>query len=88
MKKSLLLASALLLGGLAASADGYGINFDADATITHASRYSTSVSLGDESRAIDQQTSKLLYIDLTESADPFVVTAGKEYTPAIAFVGS
>ena len=68
--------------------EDYAINFDKDAKQTHASRYSTSVSLQQEGK--DKQTiefGKTMngYEDLT--ADKFTVEAGSEVTPSIGYVG-
>ena len=68
--------------------DDYAINFDKDAKQTHASRYSTSVSLQQEGK--DKQTiefGKTMngYEDLTDQK--FTVEAGSEVTPSIGYVG-
>ena len=68
--------------------EDYAINFDKDAKQTHASRYSTSVSLQQEGK--DKQTiefGKTMngYEDLT--AKKFTVEAGSEVTPSIGYVG-
>ena len=68
--------------------EDYAINFDKDAKQTHASRYSTSVSLQQEGK--DKQTiefGKTMngYEDFT--AKKFTVEAGSEVTPSIGYVG-
>ena len=70
--------------------DDYAINFDKDAKQTHASRYSTSVSLQQEGK--DKQTiefGKTMngYEDLTAGTEKFTVEAGSEVTPSIGYVG-
>ena len=70
--------------------EDYAINFDKDAKQTHASRYSTSVSLQQEGK--DKQTiefGKTMngYEDLTAGTEKFTVEAGSEVTPSIGYVG-
>ena len=68
--------------------DDYAINFDKDAKQTHASRYSTSVSLqqtGKDKQTIEFGKTMNGYEDLT--ADKFTVEAGSEVTPSIGYVG-
>ena len=67
--------------------EDYAINFEKDAKQTHASRYSTSVSLTVNGRAQTIEFGKTMngYEDLT--AQSFTVTPGAEVTPAIGYVG-
>ena len=68
--------------------DDYAINFDKDAKQTHASRYSSSVSLqqtGKDKQTIEFGKTMNGYEDLT--ADKFTVEAGSEVTPSIGYVG-
>ena len=68
--------------------DDYAINFDKDAKQTHASRYSTSVSLqqtGKDKQTIEFGKTMNGYEDLT--AEKFTVEAGSEVTPSIGYVG-
>lgn len=67
--------------------EDYAINFDKDAKQTHASRYSTSVSLTVNGQAQTIEFGKTMngYEDLT--AQSFTVTPGVEVTPAIGYVG-
>ena len=68
--------------------DDYAVNFDKDAKQTHASRYSTSVSLqqtGKDKQTIEFGKTMNGYEDLT--ADKFTVEAGSEVTPSIGYVG-
>ena len=70
--------------------DDYAINFDKDAKQTHASRYSTSVSLqqtGKELQTIEFGKTMNGYEDLTTGTDKFTVEAGSEVTPSIGYVG-
>lgn len=67
--------------------EDYAINFEKDAKQTHASRYSTSVSLTVNGQAQTIVFGKTMngYEDLT--AQSFTVTPGAEVTPAIGYVG-
>lgn len=67
--------------------EDYAINFEKDAKQTHASRYSTSVSLtvNGQAQAIEFGKTMNGYEDLT--AQSFTVTPGAEVTPAIGYVG-
>ena len=68
--------------------DDYAINFDKDAKQTHASRYSTSVSLqqtGKDKQTIEFGKTMNGYEDLTDQK--FTVEAGSEVTPSIGYVG-
>ena len=68
--------------------EDYAINFDKDAKQTHASRYSTSVSLqqtGKDKQTIEFGKTMNGYEDLT--AEKFTVEAGSEVTPSIGYVG-
>lgn len=67
--------------------EDYAINFEKDAKQTHASRYSTSVSLTVNGQAQTIEFVKTMngYEDLT--AQTFTVTPGAEVTPAIGYVG-
>ncbi len=67
--------------------EDYAINFEKDAKQTHASRYSTSVSLTVNGQAQTIEFGKTMngYEDLT--AQTFTVTPGAEVTPAIGYVG-
>lgn len=67
--------------------EDYAINFEKDAKQTHASRYSTSVSLTINGQAQTIEFGKTMngYEDLT--AQSFTVTPGAEVTPAIGYVG-
>lgn len=67
--------------------EDYAINFEKDAKQTHASRYSTSVSLTVNGQAQTIEFGKTMngYEDLT--AQSFTVTPGVEVTPAIGYVG-
>ena len=67
--------------------EDYAINFEKDAKQTHASRYSTSVSLTVNGLAQTIEFGKTMngYEDLT--AQSFTVTPGAEVTPAIGYVG-
>lgn len=67
--------------------EDYAINFEKDAKQTHASRYSTSVSLTVNGQAQTIEFGKTMngYEDLT--AQSFTVTPGAEITPAIGYVG-
>lgn len=67
--------------------EDYTINFEKDAKQTHASRYSTSVSLTVNGQAQTIEFGKTMngYEDLT--AQSFTVTPGAEVTPAIGYVG-
>lgn len=67
--------------------EDYAINFEKDAKQTHASRYSTSVSLTVNGQAQTIEFGKIMngYEDLT--AQSFTVTPGAEVTPAIGYVG-
>lgn len=67
--------------------EDYAINFEKDAKQTHASRYSTSVSLTVNGQAQTIEFGKTMngYEDLT--AQSFTVTPGAEVTPAIGYVG-
>ena len=67
--------------------EDYAINFEKDAKQTHASRYSTSVSLTVNGQAQTIEFGKTMngYDDLT--AQSFTVTPGAEVTPAIGYVG-
>ena len=67
--------------------EDYAINFEKDAKQTHASRYSTSVSLtvNGQARTIEFGKTMNGYEDLT--AHTFTVTPGAEVTPAIGYVG-
>lgn len=67
--------------------EDYAINFEKDAKQTHASRYSTSVSLTVNGQAQTIEFGKTMngYEDLT--AQSFTVTPGAEVTPAIDYVG-
>lgn len=67
--------------------EDYAINFEKDAKQTHASRYSTSVSLTVNGQAQTIKFGKTMngYEDLT--ALTFTVTPGAEVTPAIGYVG-
>lgn len=67
--------------------EDYAINFEKDAKQTHASRYSTSVSLtvNDQAQTIEFGKTMNGYEDLT--AQSFTVTPGAEVTPAIGYVG-
>ena len=70
--------------------DDYAINFDKDAKQTHASRYSTSVSLqqtGKDKQTIEFGKTMNGYEDLTAGTDKFTVEAGSEVTPSIGYVG-
>ena len=70
--------------------DDYAINFDKDAKQTHASRYSTSVSLqqtGKELQTIEFGKTMNGYEDLTTGTEKFTVEAGSEVTPSIGYVG-
>ena len=70
--------------------DDYAINFDKDAKQTHASRYSTSVSLqqtGKELQTIEFGKTMNGYEDLTTRTEKFTVEAGSEVTPSIGYVG-
>ena len=70
--------------------DDYAINFDKDAKQTHASRYSTSVSLqqtGKDKQTIEFGKTMNGYEDLTTGTDKFTVEAGSEVTPSIGYVG-
>ena len=68
--------------------EDYAINFDKDAKQTHASRYSTSVSLqqtGKDKQTIEFGKTMNGYENLT--AEKFTVEAGSEVTPSIGYVG-
>ncbi len=67
--------------------EDYAINFEKDAKQTHASRYSTSVSLtvNGQTQTIEFGKTMNGYEDLT--AQSFTVTPGAEVTPAIGYVG-
>ena len=68
--------------------EDYYINFDKSTKNTHASRYSTSVSLqqvGKDKQTISFNSTKDGYEDLT--ASKFTVEAGSEVTPSIGYVG-
>lgn len=67
--------------------EDYAINFEKDAKQTHASRYSTSVSLTVNGQVQTIEFGKTMngYEDLT--AQSFTVTPGAEVTPAIGYVG-
>lgn len=67
--------------------EDYAINFEKDAKQTHASRYSTSVSLTVNGKEQTIEFGKTMngYEDLT--AQSFTVTPGAEVTPAIGYVG-
>lgn len=67
--------------------EDYAINFEKDAKQTHASRYSTSVSLtvNGQEQTIEFGKTMNGYEDLT--AQTFTVTPGAEVTPAIGYVG-
>ena len=67
--------------------EDYAINFEKDAKQTHASRYSTSVSLTVNGQAQTIEFGKTMngYEDLT--AQSFTVIPGAEITPAIGYVG-
>lgn len=67
--------------------EDYVINFEKDAKQTHASRYSTSVSLtvNGQEQTIEFGKTMNGYEDLT--AQSFTVTPGAEVTPAIGYVG-
>lgn len=67
--------------------EDYAINFEKDAKQTHASRYSTSVSLTVNGQAQTIEFGKTMngYEDLT--AQSFTVTPSAEVTPAIGYVG-
>ncbi len=67
--------------------EDYAINFEKDAKQTHASRYSTSVSLTVNGQAQTIEFGKTMngYEDFT--AQSFTVTPGAEVTPAIGYVG-
>ena len=67
--------------------EDYAINFEKDAKQTHASRYSSSVSLTVNGQAQTIEFGKTMngYEDLT--AQTFTVTPGAEVTPAIGYVG-
>lgn len=67
--------------------EDYAINFEKDAKQTHASRYSTSVSLtvNGQEQTIEFGKTMNGYEDLT--AQCFTVTPGAEVTPAIGYVG-
>lgn len=67
--------------------EDYAINFEKDAKQTHASRYSTSISLTVNGQAQTIEFGKTMngYEDLT--AQTFTVTPGAEVTPAIGYVG-
>ena len=67
--------------------EDYAINFEKDAKQTHASRYSTSVSLTVNGKEQTIEFGKTMngYEDLT--AQTFTVTPGAEVTPAIGYVG-
>ena len=67
--------------------EDYAINFEKDAKQTHASRYSTSVSLTVNGQAQTIEFGKTMngYEDLT--AQSFTVTPCAEVTPAIGYVG-
>ena len=70
--------------------DDYAINFDKDAKQTHASRYSTSVSLqqtGKDKQTIEFGKTMNGYEDLTAGTEKFTVEAGSEVTPSIGYVG-
>ena len=70
--------------------DDYAINFDKDAKQTHASRYSSSVSLqqtGKDKQTIEFGKTMNGYEDLTTGTDKFTVEAGSEVTPSIGYVG-
>ena len=70
--------------------DDYAINFDKDAKQTHASRYSTSVSLqqtGKDKQTIEFGKTMNGYEDLTTGTDKFTVEAGSEVMPSIGYVG-
>ena len=70
--------------------DDYAINFDKDAKQTHASRYSTSVSLqqtGKDKQTIEFGKTMNGYEDLTTGTDKFTVETGSEVTPSIGYVG-
>ena len=70
--------------------EDYAINFDKDAKQTHASRYSTSVSLqqtGKDKQTIEFGKTMNGYEDLTTGTDKFTVEAGSEVTPSIGYVG-
>ena len=66
--------------------EDYAINFEKDAKQTHASRYSTSVSLtvNGQEQTIEFGKTMNGYEDLT--AQTFTVTPGAEVTPAIGYV--
>lgn len=67
--------------------EDYAINFEKGAKQTHASRYSTSVSLtvNGQEQTIEFGKTMNGYEDLT--AQTFTVTPGAEVTPAIGYVG-
>lgn len=67
--------------------EDYAINFEKDAKQTHASRYTTSVSLtvNGQEQTIEFGKTMNGYEDLT--AQTFTVTPGAEVTPAIGYVG-
>ena len=68
--------------------EDYYINFDKSTKNTHATRYSTSVSLqqvGKDKQTISFNSTKDGYEDLT--ASKFTVEAGSEVTPSIGYVG-
>ena len=70
--------------------DDYAINFDKDAKQTHASRYSSSVSLqqtGKDKQTIEFGKTMNGYEDLTTGTEKFTVEAGSEVTPSIGYVG-
>ena len=70
--------------------EDYAINFDKDAKQTHASRYSTSVSLqqtGKDKQTIEFGKTMNGYEDLTAGTEKFTVEAGSEVTPSIGYVG-
>ena len=70
--------------------DDYAINFDKDAKQTHASRYSTSVSLqqtGKDKQTIEFGKTMNGYEDLTTGTEKFTVEAGSDVTPSIGYVG-
>ena len=70
--------------------EDYAINFDKDAKQTHASRYSTSVSLqqtGKDKQTIEFGKTMNGYEDLTTGTEKFTVEAGSEVTPSIGYVG-
>lgn len=74
--------------------DYYPINYDTDATLNRSDhgndRYTSSIKLtsndGTQAIALDQQTTQLLYNDVT--SESFTAKAGESVTPAVVFSSS